>query len=156
MAKPVEPVEPQGKPLPPVAGEPAYVFALEDLEGNSISLADFRGKKVMLNFWASWCGPCRAEIPHMVELYHELEGEDFEIVAVNLREDPETVAGFVKGQEMDFVVLLDKDAAVGKDYFVRAIPTSLFVDDEGNIHAVHTGTLTDAQLREYVQALMDS
>lgn len=142
------------RPKPPKKGAPAYEFSLSDLEGNRVALSDFRGKKVMLNFWATWCGPCRREIPHMVKLYGELYDQGFEIVAVNLREDPAKVARFVEQFKMNFPILLDKYGQVGGEYYVRAIPTSIFLDEAGIIQAVHRGTLTETALRNYVEALM--
>ena len=131
-------------------------FVLQDLEGNQVALSDFQGKKVLLNFWASWCGPCRAEIPHMVKLYNELEGEGFEIVAVNIGEDPSKVRKFVQEYRMPFPVLLDRTGQVGRMYAVRGIPTSYFIDEKGFILGRHVGTLSDALLRQYVSQLMQS
>ncbi|MBN1401061.1 MAG: redoxin domain-containing protein [Anaerolineae bacterium] len=142
------------RPQPPRVGAQAADFSLEDLTGQPVSLSDLHGKKVMLNFWATWCGPCQFEIPHMVQLYGELRGQDFEILAVNLREDPERVKRFVEEYEMAFRVLLDRNGKVASSYFVRGIPTSIFLDEQGIIQAVHTGTLTDALLRQYVDDLI--
>jgi thiol-disulfide isomerase/thioredoxin len=143
--------KPQG---PPQAGMQAYDFRLVDLHGNQVWLSDYRGKKVMLNFWASWCGPCRVEIPHMVALYDELHDEPFEIVAVNLREDPDRVQAFVAQMDMRFPILFDPTGQVGSAYFVSGIPTSVFLDEHGVIQAVHRGTLTEALLRRYVSDLL--
>ena len=82
-----------------------------------------------------------------------LEGGDFEIVAVNLREDPDKVASFVESFGMRFPVLLDSDAKVGSAYYVRSIPTSLFLDAEGRINDIHIGTLTEDALLQYLEAL---
>jgi thiol-disulfide isomerase/thioredoxin len=142
------------RPKQPQAGAEAYDFELTDLQGNTVSLSDFRGKKVLLNFWATWCGPCRAEIPHMTRLYGELRDEDFEIVAVNLREDAAKVATFAEQFDMTFPVLLDPTGRVGSAYYVRGIPTSIFLDEQGVIQTVHVGTLTDEMLRAYVDQLM--
>jgi peroxiredoxin len=142
------------RPQPPRVGAQAADFRLKDLTGQELSLRDLRGKNVMLNFWATWCGPCRFEIPHMVELYSELEGQGFEILAVNLREDPESVKRFVAEYEMTFPVLLDERGKVAASYFVRGIPTSIFLDGEGIIQTVHTGTLTESLLRQYVDDLI--
>lgn len=92
----------------------------------------------------------------MVDLYSKLEGQNFEIVAVNLRESPDRVASFADQMGMSFPVLLDTSGQVGDAYFVRGIPTSIFIDENGVIQNVHEGTLTNAMLRDYVQALMDS
>ncbi len=143
------------RPKPPAAGQTALDFSLKDLQGNTVSLSDYRGKKVMLNFWATWCGPCRAEIPHMVKLYDEIRDQGFEILAVNLRDDVSKITPFVEQFDMRFPVLLDTTGLVGAAYYVRGIPTSVFLDEEGVIQAVHTGTLSDAMLRAYVDKLME-
>ena len=150
-----KPTNTASKPVPPKAGAPAFEFTLKDLQGRSVSLSDFRGKKVMLNFWATWCGPCRVEIPSMVKLYDEFHDQGLEIVAVNLREDAAKVEQFVRQYDMRFVVLLDKGGVVGANYFVRGIPTSIFVDDEGIIQNVHVGTLSESAMREYIVALLE-
>lgn len=144
---------PQAKPVPPKAGDPAYDFELTDLDGNVIRLSSLRGKKVMLNFWATWCGPCRMEIPHMVELYDEQGNAAFEILAVNVNEAPDKVRAFVQQNDMRFPVLLDTKGSVAGSYYVRAIPTSLFIDEQGVIVAVHVGTLTEQALQGYIQQL---
>lgn len=151
-AKPTNTV---GSPVPPEAGAPAFGFTLKDLQGQSLSLRDLRGKKVMLNFWATWCGPCRIEIPSMVKLYDEFHSRGFEILAVNLREDSAKVAQFVKQSDMRFPILLDKGGIVATNYFVRGIPTSVFVDDEGIIQNVHVGTMSESVMRAYIVELLD-
>jgi thiol-disulfide isomerase/thioredoxin len=124
------------------------------LAGRTVQLSDLRGQRVMLNFWATWCGPCRLELPHMVTLYQEMAGQGFEILAVNVREAPDTVRPFVDQNDLRFPVLLDPAGQVSGYYFVRAIPTSIFIDENGIITAVHIGTLTDETLRQYVLELM--
>ncbi|MFO7916860.1 MAG: TlpA disulfide reductase family protein, partial [Anaerolineae bacterium] len=121
---------------------------------NQVSLSDFRGQVVMLNFWASWCGPCRIEIPHMIELYQEKRDQNFEIVAVNLRENPNRVEDFAQELKMPFPVLLDQKGRVGAAYYVQGIPTSVFIDEEGVIRDVHVGTLTESALQRYVNDLL--
>ncbi|MBC7236555.1 MAG: redoxin domain-containing protein [Chloroflexi bacterium] len=137
-------------------GQTAYEFALQTVTGETIALSDLRGKVVMLNFWASWCGPCQIEIPHMIKLYDEFHAQGFEILAVNLREDPARVSSFVQRLGMDFPVVLDTDGRVGAAFFVRAIPTSFFLDKEGTIQFVHQGTLSEQMLRSYIERLLES
>ena len=139
---------------PPQEGNQAFDFALSDLQGDQALLSSFQGKKVMLNFWATWCGPCRLEIPHMVALYEDLRDEGFEIVAINMREDTAKVANFVSEFEMEFPILLDITGQVSSAYYIRAIPTSLFLDEHGVIQAIHVGTLTKETLHKYVNDLM--
>lgn len=151
---------PTGTPIkviqdsPPRAGIKAVDFTLPDLGGNQVSLSDFRGRKVLLSFWASWCGPCRAEIPFMVRLREEFHDQGFEILAVNMRETPYRVTRFVEQYKLRFPVLLDRTGMVSAAYFVRAIPTSIFLDDEGIIRTVHYGAMSESTLRKYIARLM--
>ncbi len=147
---------PSDRPVPPKAGNAAWDFTLPTLqEGESIRLSDLRGKKVMINFWATWCGPCRVEIPAMIKLYEEMRGQGFEILAVNLLEEPERVGPFVEDLQMNFPVLLDTSGKVSQAYYVRGIPTTIFVDEEGIIRIVHVGTLDERMLRNYVRRVME-
>lgn len=150
-----ESATPGNRPVPPKTGNVAWDFTLTNLQGEQVRLSELRGKKVMLNFWATWCGPCRIEIPAMVKLYGEMRSQDFEILAINLREDTEQVRSFAENLQMSFPVLLDPGGQVSQAYYVRGIPTSVFIDDEGIIQIVHVGTLNDKILREYVKRLME-
>ena len=124
----------------PTADLPAVDFSLKDLSGQDQNLGSYAGKVIFLNFWATWCGPCRAEIPSMEELYLELGNEGFVIIAVNSQEAGEQVAGFVENIGMSFPVLLDTDGRVGAAYSVRAIPTTYIVDPQGYILGRMVGT----------------
>ncbi len=115
-------------------------FKLKNLNGKTVSLESFRGKVVFLNFWATWCPPCRAEIPSMIELYNKLKTKGLEIVGVDLQEDRETVEKFVKQYGMNYTVLLDTTGQVGQIYGARSIPTTYIVDRNGNILARTIGT----------------
>ena len=118
----------------------AIDFSLKDLSGRETTLSSFAGKVVFLNFWATWCGPCRAEIPSMEQLYAELRDEGFTIVAVNSQELENQVSAFVKESGMSFPVLLDSTGKVGAVYSVRAIPTTYIIDSRGAIRARMVGT----------------
>lgn len=107
--------------------------------GTQRTLQSFEGEVVLLNFWASWCPPCIEEMPAMQALYEDLGGEGFEIVAVNLQEDPETVRSFMDEHGFDFPVLLDRDGSVAREYGVRGIPTSYVVDPRGRLVAMYVG-----------------
>jgi thiol-disulfide isomerase/thioredoxin len=118
----------------------AVDFSLKDLTGRQTSLSAFGGKVVFLNFWATWCGPCRAEVPSMERLYKELKNEGFIIVAINSQEPAEQVSAFIEETGMSFPVLLDSTGKVGGTYAVRAIPTTYIIDPEGAIRARMVGT----------------
>jgi len=118
----------------------AIDFTLQDLTGRETSLSAFQGKVVFLNFWATWCGPCRAEIPSMEQLYRELKDRGFTIVAVNSQEPAEQVSAFVQEAGMSFPVLLDSAGKAGASYTVRAIPTTYIIDPQGSIRGRMVGT----------------
>jgi peroxiredoxin len=115
-------------------------FELQDLSGTSRRLSDFKGKVVFLNFWATWCGPCRFEMPSMQRLYQGLKAKGLEIVAVNLQEDRKSVQKFVDENGLGFPVLLDTTGRVGATYGARSIPTTYIVDRRGFVIAGTIGT----------------
>lgn len=130
-------------------GEPAPEITLEDLNGNTVSLKDYEGEKiVLLNFWASWCPPCRAEMPDLDKLYEENKDDDFIVLAVNLGESEDTVKKFIEQNGYGFPVLLDKTQEVGITYQTFSIPTSVMVDKEGKIRAYRPGLMTYAEMKE--------
>ncbi len=108
-------------------------FTLKDLNGKEVKLKDYRGKIVFLNFWATWCLPCRVEMPSMEKLYAQFKSRNFTILAINLRENSRTVKDFQKEFKLTFPILLDTDGSVGLEYAARAIPTTYLVDRKGYI-----------------------
>ncbi len=116
-------------------------FTLQDLKGNDISLSSLQGKFVFLNFWATWCPPCRAEMPSMETLHNKYKRKDFTILAVNLRESGTTVQTFLKENDYSFPVVLDPNGQVGSGlYGVSGIPTTYFIGKDGQIIARLVGT----------------
>ena len=119
---------------PPAVGQPAPDFTLRDLGGKTVSLADFRGKVVIVNFWATWCPPCRAEMPSMEKLYRELAGEGLVMLAVNVeKEGRQTVPRFLSGSPHTFPILVDDSEEVQKRYGVYKFPESFVVRKDGII-----------------------
>jgi peroxiredoxin len=106
-------------------------FTLSSLEGKNVSLSDYRGKVVFLNFWATWCPPCRFEMPDMEELHQALKSEGLEVVAVDLGEPERKVAAYVRNMGLTFTTLLDTRSQVGGMYGIRSIPTTFIIDQEG-------------------------
>lgn len=126
-------------------GETAPDFTLMSLEGQEMSLSDFRGKKVVLNFWASWCGPCRKEMPDMQKFYDAYKDKNVEVVAVNLthfERKREHVDEFVKEYGLTFPIPLDVEKQQYDAYKVITIPTTYFLDEKGVIQQKHLGPMT--------------
>lgn len=117
---------------PPI---PTPDFTLSDMDGEPHSLSDYRGKVVMLNFWATWCPPCKREMPSMERLYSKLKDRGFEVVAVNQFEDPDLVFEFTGRLSLPptFPILFDRDSRVAEIFKVRGLPTTYLLDKEGNI-----------------------
>ncbi len=109
----------------------APAFTLKDLDGNDVTLSSYKGKVVLLNFWATWCPPCRAEMPSMQRLSDGLEGEKIELIAVNVAESTKTVEKFIEENGYTFTVLLDPNAYIAATYGFRSIPTTYIIDAEG-------------------------
>lgn len=129
-------------------------FVLTGLDGENYRLSEYSGRHVIINFWASWCGPCRAEIPELVEFYEELDESRVVLLGVNQLASEAgsgAVDEFVRQQNMTFPILLDAGNRVHGLYGVRGIPTTVIVDPAGNIKAKRTGAVTSAWLRSSVR-----
>ena len=106
---------------------------LKDLNGQPVSLSDFRGKIVFLNFWTTWCFDCRIEMPHMQKLHQQFKNKEFEMVAINLQEPVSQVEQFFKDYKLTFTALLDSDGEVGAHFRITAIPTTFILNKQGII-----------------------
>ena len=132
-------------------GRAAPDFLLEKLDGGTLRLSDLQGKAVLVNFWATWCQPCRSELPHLVAAYNRYRQEGLEIVAVNLQEDEDTIAGFVEEFGMQFPVVIDRSGDVADKYHVIGIPTSFFIDRSGVVRTIYTGPFVGQQSRQGIE-----
>ncbi len=141
-----------GRPDAAQLGQIAPDFTLQALDGDSVTLSDYRGTPVVLNFWATWCSICKAEIPGMVAAYEDLEG-DTVIIGVNVNEGAGLVAPYVDQMGISYPVWLDPDAAMAGAYDVRAFPTTYFIDERGVIVDMHIGSLGEAALRRQMREL---
>lgn len=135
-------------------GNVARDFTLETVEGNSISLKDYRGQVVLINFWATWCPPCRAEIPDLQSTYLERREDGFVVLGLNVEESRAVVQQFMDEVEMTYPVLLDEGGEVLQTYRANGLPMSVIVDPEGVIQVRHVGYLTAGQLEDYLAELM--
>jgi peroxiredoxin len=138
---------------PNVVKTKALDFKLKDLDGNEVSLSSLKGKKVFLNFWATWCPPCKAEMPEIEKLYQETKDSDLVILAVDIGENSNTVKPFIDENKYNFKVLLDSDQSVATQYGISSIPTSYFIDTDGNIISTHIGAMTIDQMKAYIKTL---
>jgi peroxiredoxin len=143
--------EPSG--TPPVGtqvGSTAPDFALVDLDGNTVRLSDLRGQVVMLNFWAVWCGFCQIEFPAIQAGYEAHRDQGFVVLAVDVQEERDVVRAFMEDMGATFPALLDAQAEVTLAYRIRGLPTSVFIDQDGIIFAVHIGPLDKEALDDYL------
>lgn len=140
------------KPLQvrPEVGYLAPDFTLSTLDGGMVTLSELKGKRVFLNFWASWCPPCRMEMPAIQSVYESKE-PDVVFVAINIQEPKAQVRKFMDDNGYTFPAALDTAAKVASLYLVRAIPTSFVIDAEGVIRAKHIGVLNQSYLEEMLK-----
>jgi peroxiredoxin len=108
-------------------------LVLIDLDGNTHNIADYRGKVVLVNFWATWCPPCRDEMPSMQRVWDKLKDKGFVILAVDVGEDADNIIPFTMEHDLEFPILLDKSDKTARAWRVRGMPTSFLVDKQGNI-----------------------
>lgn len=137
----------------PVVGAPAPDFVLKDLAGNTVKLSDYAGKPVLINFWATWCEPCRAEMPAIEDRYKTYAGSGFVVLAVNVAEPADLVSPYVKELGLTFPIVLDTGASVTELYRVFGFPTSFWVDGKGTIVAQHVGPMFEDQIDNYLSQL---
>ena len=127
--------------LKPWTGGPPPALALKGLGGASHRLADYRGKVVLVNFWATWCGPCRDEMPSIQELKDKLAGKPFVVLAVNLDEPESRIRKFLSQMKLDFPILLDPERAVARAWGARILPASFVIGPDGRIRYSLVGEL---------------
>ena len=140
-------------------GEPAPNFQLRDLNGHLITLSDLRGKVILLNFWATWCGPCRVEMPAMEQLYRMFQRKDFEILAVSTDAQGASITRpFQQENRLTFPILHDPDFRVGLIYGARSLPMTFLIDRKGVIrHQIFGARDWEApEAQQLVQMLMNS
>jgi len=124
-----------------LTGKAAPAFTAKDTKGNERSLSDYKGKVVLLDFWASWCVPCREEFPFLIRFYEAHQKEDFIVLAVNIDDKEENMQNFLSGFDIPplFPVIVDREKAIPPLYELESMPTSIFIDKSGIIRYVHTG-----------------
>ncbi len=132
-------------------------FTLKSAEGRNLRLAEQRGQVVLVNFWASWCGPCKVEMPHLNKLYDKYRASGFTLLAVNIDDDARTGAATATKWGLKFPVLLDADKQVSRLYDLGSMPATVLIDRDGKVRYLHRGyregveELYERQVRELVK-----
>ena len=138
-----------------IKADPAPDFVLKSASGKNIRLSEFKGRVVMLNFWATWCGPCTEEIPHLNNLHESLDSYDFELLGINLDEDQSKARYLANKLDVNFPILFDEEKNVSKSFSIDAMPTTILIDRSGRIRHVNRGYKNGSIAKYYrqIQAL---
>lgn len=137
--------DPDSLPVGLKKEERAPSITITTLDGEDVTLEDYRGKKILLNFWATWCPPCRKEMPDMQRLYEENHDDDFIVLAVNMTNTEKKrsdVARFVEQYQLSFPILMDENGKVAQQYEILSYPTSFFIDSDGVIRGKIVGEMS--------------
>jgi peroxiredoxin len=138
-------------------GTAAPDFTLRTVDGQNLRLNEQRGRVVLVNFWATWCGPCRQEMPHLNRLYEKYRASGFVLLGVNVDEDTRAAVGVASKLGVKFPVLPDADKTVSRLYDLRAMPSTVLIDRDGRVRHLHRGYLAgyedtyDKQIRELLK-----
>jgi len=135
---------------------PAADFTLKTLAGGTARLSDYEGRPLFLNFWASWCTPCRGEMSDIIATYNAHKGQELQVLAINLtdQERMKDVRKFADEFQMPFPVLLDEEGEVRKRYALHGVPTSVFIDAQGIVRLVNPGPITNETIRRGLAAIL--
>ena len=134
-----------------LVGKPAPEFALESFSGEKVRLSDFQGKTLLVNFWASWCHPCREEAPALERVYLFFSGKQVEFIGINIMDDRRNAEEYIKSFGGTFVNVYDPENRVHLDYGVGGVPETFFVNPEGVITGKHRGPLTEEMIIGYIE-----
>jgi len=148
--------------VPSFEGQPYFVasvgksipdFKLPTIEGNLVSLSDFKGKAVFINLWASWCPPCKLEMPDIEAAYEKYQAQNLVVLGINVttQDNLDDVKAFVKEYNLTFPILLDESGEVSEELFhLRGLPTSFFIDSEGILQRIHIGAIPKMNLETFI------
>jgi peroxiredoxin len=134
------------------AGAPAPAFELNSNSGKPVSLADLKGQIVLVNFWASWCGPCRKEMPILEQLNHQYHNKGVTLIGVNVEPDSAAATAWLKATPVSFPILYDVDSKVSKLYEVQGMPNTVILDRKGVVRYIHRGYSPGAE-NEYLDQI---
>jgi len=137
-----------------VIGKVTPNFRLPTNNDEELELKDLRGQAVLINFWGSWCTPCKNEMPAIQQAYEQYKKDGFEVVAVNIYESEETVSSFMQKNDLTIPVVLDKKGEVYNTFNVRYVPTSFFITPDGTLHSSYEGELSKEQLDQLIKEIV--
>jgi len=135
-------------------GQAVPDFRLANLQGEPVTLEDYKGKPLVINFWGTFCEPCIREMPSFERQYEQWKDQGVEIVAINLSEDMLTISNYVKKLGVTYTVLRDVDRKTEKRYAVRSYPTTFFVHEDGTLSSVFVGEMKETQIYEHIEKLV--
>lgn len=137
-------------------GDQAPNFTLVDMEGNQRTLEEYKGKGVFLNFWGTWCEPCKKEMPAMTRQYAVYKERGVEVLAVNIEQTEFEVSKFINQYNLNFPVVIDATGDVKQAYNIIPLPTTLLVNPEGTVTKIITGEMTEQDIARYMESIMPS
>jgi len=142
------------KPRSAASGNLAPDFTVIDLDGHKLTLSDFKGKVVLLNFWATWCAPCRSEIPHFVEMQNKYGPQGFQVIGISMDDDAKPVREFYQEYKLNYPVAVGDDKLAERYGGVLGLPINFIIDREGRIYAKHLGATDVSVFDQQVQELL--
>lgn len=142
----------KASPAPPKIGEPLHSFSLKSLDGKRVTLEDYAGTPLVINFWATWCKPCENEMPLLNSVAMNAENQ-FQVIGINVEEDGTAVTGYIEDNKVDFRILLDEKGEIADQYLINGYPTTFFVDGDGILRAVRIGELDEEMLKGFLEQI---
>jgi peroxiredoxin len=134
-------------------GAEAPDFALVDMQGNKHQLSDYRGQGVFLNFWGTWCPPCKKEMPYINNQYHQYKDKGVQVLTVDIQESELAVNQFADRLKLDFPIMIDTDKEVMNTYGIDPLPATFLIDKNGKVVNYYTGALTEEKVREFMEKI---
>ncbi|MEI5906841.1 thiol-disulfide oxidoreductase ResA [Bacillus spongiae] len=129
-------------------------FILPKLNGEELKLSEFRGKAVLLNFWGSWCAPCKKEMPVIQDAYDQYKDQNVEVITINVNESELTVKNFFEKNNLSLPVVMDKDSEVYDAYGIYVLPTSFFLHPDGTVNRVYKGEITRENMSKWMNEIL--
>jgi len=137
--------------------KPAPDFSLKDANGKTVKLSDYRGKVVLLNFWATWCGPCKIEIPWFIDFEQQYKDRDFAILGISLDDDGwESVKPYIEQRKINYRIMVGNDELSQQYGGVDSLPTTFVIDREGRIASIHIGLVSKSEYQDEIVHLLET